>query len=220
MNFMFESVFAGTVTLSSLLLALLAALVCGVTVAVGACFRQKEHKSFFTALLLLPVVVGAVIVAVNGKVGTGIAIAGAFSLVRFRSAAGNARQITAVFLAMTAGLICGAGYPLPAILFSLVLSGILAGLSFLPVKEEMILRITVPETLNTNETFEPVLQEHCREWELVSVKTTNMGSLFRLQYRIALKNREAVRILIDELRCRNGNLEVLLSRAGEEGESL
>ena len=149
---------------------------------------HKSHytKSFVVTLALLPAVVCVVIMMVNGNVGAGVAVAGAFSLVRFRSVPGSAKEIGTIFLAMAAGLISGMGYLGYAVLFSLL------------VGAAMFL-------LNTS-------RFGMKKNELVSVKTTNMGSLFKLQYHITLIDTANKKEFIDALRCRNGNLEISVTR--------
>lgn len=163
-------------------------------------------------------VVCVVIMMVNGNVGAGVAVAGAFSLVRFRSVPGTAREIGAIFLAMGAGLICGMGYIAYAVLFSVVLSivsVIYSCFDFGIGKKSALyktLHITIPEDLDYTGVFEDLLNEYASKWELVQVKTTNMGSLFRLTYNLTLRTGVKEKELIDKLRCRNGNLEITVSK--------
>lgn len=199
------------------LLCLGAALLCGLIMAGAYVYRNRCTKSFLTALALLPAVVCVTILMVNGNVGTGVAVAGAFNLVRFRSAPGSAREISAVFLAMCAGLITGMGYLGFALLFTLILGGVMMLYDRLDFglgkkgKKDRMLHVTVPEDLDYKGVFDEVLGECCSSYELVQVKTTNLGSLFKLTYRLSLGGEENEKELIDKLRCRNGNLEVSLS---------
>lgn len=171
---------------------------------------------------MLPAIVETVILMVNGNVGTGIAVAGAFSLVRFRSAPGKARDIAAIFLSMTSGLACAAGYLAIAVIFSAIVGVLMVLISLVPLKAdaEYDLRITVPETLNFSEVFEEVMKEHCREYKLIEVKTTGMGSMYKLKYCVILKDVLKQKNLIDELRIRNGNLEISLCRSSIGSEEL
>ena len=181
-------------------------------------YHTRYTRSFVVTLALLPAVVCVVIMMVNGNVGTGVAVAGTFSLVRFRSAPGTAREICAIFLAMAAGLIAGMGYLGYAVLCTLVLGG--AELLFRMLSAEAdggaslykTLHITIPEDLDYSDVFDEPLREFTREYELTSVKTTNMGSLFRLTYNITLRDSRTEKSLIDRLRCRNGNLEITVSK--------
>jgi hypothetical protein len=169
-------------------------------------------------LALLPAVVSVVIMMVNGNVGAGVAVAGAFSLVRFRSVPGTAREIGTLFLAMAAGLICGMGYLGYAVLFSVVMGAAMMLLSRFDFGgargsfTEKVLRITIPEDLNYNEIFDDIFAQYTTQCDVLSVKTTNMGSLFRLQYQITLRDDSKEKEFIDALRCRNGNLEISIAR--------
>jgi len=163
-------------------------------------------------------VVCVVIMMVNGNLGAGVAVAGAFSLVRFRSVPGTAKEITMLFLAMGAGLIAGMGYLGFSILFTVVLCGacvLYSHLDFGTKKNGALyktLHITIPEDLDYTGVFESVLSGYCKDYELVQVRTTNMGSLFRLTYHLTLSDPAKEREMIDELRCRNGNLEITVSK--------
>lgn len=181
-------------------------------------YHTRYTRSFVVTLALLPAVVCVVIMMVNGNVGTGVAVAGTFSLVRFRSAPGTAREICAIFLAMAAGLIAGMGYLGYAVLCTLVLGGAELLFRMLSAKADggaslyKTLHITIPEDLDYSDVFDEPLREFTREYELTSVKTTNMGSLFRLTYNITLRDSRTEKPLIDRLRCRNGNLEITVSK--------
>lgn len=181
-------------------------------------YHTRYTRSFVVTLALLPAVVCVVIMMVNGNVGTGVAVAGTFSLVRFRSAPGTAREICAIFLAMAAGLIAGMGYLGYAVLCTLVLGGAELLFRMLSAKADggaslyKTLHITIPEDLDYSDVFDEPLREFTREYELTSVKTTNMGSLFRLTYNITLRDSRTEKSLIDLLRCRNGNLEITVSK--------
>ena len=181
-------------------------------------YHTRYTRSFVLTLALLPAVVCVVIMMVNGNVGTGVAVAGTFSLVRFRSAPGTAREICAIFLAMAAGLIAGMGYLGYAVLCTLVLGGAELLFRMLSAKADggaslyKTLHITIPEDLDYSDVFDEPLREFTREYELTSVKTTNMGSLFRLTYNITLRDSRTEKSLIDRLSCRNGNLEITVSK--------
>ena len=168
-----------------------------------------------TTLATLPAIVQSVIMMINGNIGAGVAVAGAFSLVRFRSAAGKGQEITAIFLAMTAGLAAGMGYLGLAVIFSLVMMAVFLVLQALHIGEhiqEREIRITVPETLDYENVFEEVLQQYTKSYELTEAKTTNMGSLYRLTYMARLLPGVSTRQMLDDLRVRNGNLEVSCGR--------
>lgn len=209
----FEGIFTtSTITVTNFLLCLLVSLAIGMFLAL---IYDRKHcsRSFSITLALLPAIVCIIILMVNGNVGAGVAVAGAFSLVRFRSVPGTAREIATLFLAMAAGLICGMGYLGFAILFSVVLGVVMVVLNrfaFPKKNPQKVLRITIPEDLNYNDVFDDILVSYTSTWELVSVKTSNMGSLFKLQYHVTLKDDTTEKAFIDALRCRNGNLEIAL----------
>ncbi len=222
MSNVFTSILANGLTVTTYLSCLFIAFACGAIVALAASFRSRVTKSYLISLILLPAIVATVIIMVNGSVGTGIAVAGAFSLVRFRSVPGKAKEIAGLFLTMSAGLTCAAGYVSVALLFTIITSAIMLIVSLIPItgEHEMELRITVPESLNYDEAFDDVLKKYTKHFRLFQVRTTNMGSLYRLDYRIVLKDQKQSREMIDELRCRNGNLEVRISVAPERVEDL
>lgn len=223
---MLESVFQGlfdtdmtsVISVTDFLLCMGCSLVIGLILALGYMYRSRYTRSFIVTLSLLPTVVCVVIMMVNGNVGAGVAVAGAFSLVRFRSVPGTAKEITMLFLAMGAGLIAGMGYLAFALLFTVImclLSIVYSHLDFGCRKNAetyKTLNITIPEDLDYTGVFEPVLSEYTSFCELVRVKTTNMGSLFRLTYNLTLRDASREKELIDKLRCRNGNLEITVSK--------
>lgn len=222
MNDLFASIItAGAgLTLKSYLVALATSLLCGLIVLLATSFKNNVTKSFAVTVLLLPAIVQTVIMMVNGNVGTGIAVAGAFSLVRFRSVPGKAREIASIFLAMTAGLASAAGYVGIAILFTAVISVIMLVFSLIPIKREREyeLHVTVPESLNFDGAFDPIFKEYARSSRLVKTKTSSMGSLYKLTYILDLKDCSRSKEMIDKIRERNGNLEISLCTAPEENE--
>lgn len=214
---LFENM-TSTITLTDFLLCIGTSLVIGLVLALSYMFKSRYTKSFIVTLSLLPSVVCVVIMMVNGNVGAGVAVAGAFSLVRFRSVPGNAKEITMLFLAMGAGLISGMGYVGFALLFTAIMCVACIAynsMDFGAKRNAAIyktLNITIPEDLDYTNVFESILQNYADRYELIKVKTTNMGSLFRLTYNLTLKNPEKEKEMIDALRCRNGNLEITVSR--------
>ena len=215
---LFDTDMTSVISVTDFLLCVGSALLIGLLFAGMYMYRTRYTKSFVVTLALLPAVVCVVIMMVNGNVGTGVAVAGAFSLVRFRSVPGTAREIGILFLAMGAGLIAGMGYLAYAFLFSLILSAavlVYSRLNFGGGKRCLLyktLHITIPEDLDYTGVFEELLDSYTSSWELVQVKTTNMGSLFRLTYNLTLKESRSEKELIDKLRCRNGNLEITVSK--------
>ena len=222
MSSIFSSVFTGSFSVGLYLLCLIAAGLCGVIAALSVSREGTASRSFLISLVVLPIIVTTVILMVNGNVGTGIAVAGAFSLVRFRSVAGKARDISAIFLVMTAGLACAAGYVAIAVLFSLVASGVMLLLSRVPMSCDRFaaLHITVPESLHFADAFDDLFDKYTKSRKLVRAKTSNMGSLYKLDYKIEMKDPSAVQEFLDELRCRNGNLEIAVLNNAEGGEEL
>ena len=224
LNTIFRGVFdsdvqaASNITIGDFILCLIISLLVGLLLAGTYTFKNRYTKSFLVTLAILPAVVCVVIMMVSGNIGTGVAVAGTFSLVRFRSVPGTAKEICAIFLAMCAGLIAGMGYLGYAVLFALILGGITMlynCINFGGRKAEeryKVLHITIPEDLDYTGVFDEVLTEYTQSHELQQVKTANMGSLFKLTYNIVLKNSEAEKELIDKLRCRNGNLEISVSQ--------
>ena len=215
---LFDTDLTTVIAPSDFLLCVFCALVIGLILAAFYMYRTRYTKSFVATLALLPAVVCVVIMMVNGNVGTGVAVAGAFSLVRFRSVPGSAKEIGAIFLAMGTGLIVGMGYLGYAFLCAIVLglaSALYARLDFGARKRAVLyktLHITIPEDLDYTDVFEPILKAYTSACELTQVKTTNMGSLFKLTYDLTLRNSDKEKEMIDQLRCRNGNLEISISR--------
>ncbi|MBQ9794334.1 MAG: DUF4956 domain-containing protein [Clostridia bacterium] len=222
MPFTFDSILDTNPMMNAYFIALAVSLVCGALTAFAASFRSYATKSFLVCLILLPMIVTTVIMMVNGNVGTGVAVMGAFSLVRFRSVPGKAKDIAAIFLTMTAGLACAAGYVAIAVVFTLLVCAVMVVLSFIPmgVQKVMDLTITVPETLHFHDAFADVFAKYTSSCRLVRTKTTNMGSLYKLFYKVRMKDRNQLQAFIDDLRIRNGNLEISLAEAEDNGEDL
>ena len=220
---MFDSIFSSVdatattqLALAPFMASVAAALGLGLALALIYCYRSRYTKSFVVTLATLPAIVAVVIMMVNGNLGAGVAVAGAFSLVRFRSVPGQARDIAFIFLAMAVGLVCGMGYLGYALLICAVLGGANLVLQLLDFggaqgRLDRTIRISVPEDLDFVGLFDEVLDRYATSHELVQVKTANMGSLYKLAYNVQLRDARCVRELIDDLRCRNGNLEIAVS---------
>ena len=214
----FDSDFTKVISVSDFLLCLCFSLFLGVVMALSYMYKTRYTKSFVITLAILPAVVCVVIMMVNGNVGTGVAVAGAFSLVRFRSVPGTAKEIGMLFLAMGAGLIAGMGYLGFALLFTLVMSAVFMLYNRLDLGSKKnaaaykTFKVVIPEDLDYTGVFEEIFAEYTTSCELMQVKTTNMGSMFRLTYDVVLKDPSKEKELIDKLRCRNGNLEINVSR--------
>ena len=217
---------AATVTLSTFCISMAAALVLGAVLALVFTYKSEFSKSFAVTLALLPAVVSVIILMVSGSLGAGVAVAGTFSLVRFRSAPGSAKEICAIFLAMAVGLACGMGYPGFAALFTVIMclvSFLYTRLGFGEGKNASLrrtLRVTVPEDLNYTDAFDDLFGKYASSVRLMQAKTTNLGSLNRLTYDITLKNAGSEKAMIDELRCRNGNLEISSALPVMDSEAL
>lgn len=203
-----------SVGIGNFILCMGAAIVVGLIIAAFYMYKSKPSRSFLTTLALLPAIVCVVILMVNGNIGTGVAVAGAFSLVRFRSVPGSAKEIGAIFLAMAAGIVTGTGYLAYALLFVVVIGlvGILLSKAHFGETRTLhcdkTMRITIPEDLDYTGVFDDLFAEYTSKHCLTNVKTTNMGSLFKLTYNLTLKDSSTEKEFIDKLRCRNGNLEI------------
>ncbi len=214
----FDSDYVTIISIFDFLMCLLTAIVIGIIMSVTYMHRTRYTKSFILTLGLLPAVVCVVIMMVNGNVGTGVAVAGAFSLVRFRSVPGTAKEICTLFLAMGAGLITGMGYLGFALLYSVIMCLALflySSIDFSKNKSFELYKtmtITIPEDLNYSEIFDDIFEEFTSTYNLIRVKTSNMGSMFKLTYDITLKKDVLEKDMIDMLRCRNGNLEICISK--------
>ena len=212
----FDSSATSIISVKNFLICVGLSLLLGAVMALSYTYKTRYTKSFLLALATLPAVVCVVIMMVNGNIGTGVAVAGAFSLVRFRSAPGTAKEIGMIFLAMSAGLIAGMGYLGYAVLFTLILCLVSMLYSAIDFGEKRTSRyktmsVTIPEDLNYTEVFDDILNKYTDKYELKKVKTTNMGSMFRLTYDVSLKDRSLEKEMIDALRVRNGNLEISIS---------
>lgn len=225
----FSSVYnSGTdsVTFSVFLLLTGASLLLGALYAFVYSRHNPSSKGFAVTLATLPAVVSTVILMVNGSVGAGVAVAGAFSLIRFRSAPGTGKEITAVFTVMALGLACGMGCPGLAALFCLIMSmtELLYSRSRFGEDRSLELRktltVTIPENLEYAEVFDDIFEQYTSESKMLRVKTTGLGSLNRLSYEITLRKKGTEKALIDAIRCRNGNLEISLSARSEAREEL
>ena len=203
------------ITTGTFALCTLVSLVTGVFISFIFCYRQEKTKSFATTMALLPVIVQVIMMLVNGNLGTGVAVAGAFSLVRFRSMQGNAKDILGIFLSMAVGLATGTDHLLLAGIFTIIVCAATLVYNFVPVgiddNCEKVLTITIPESLDYGDVFDDIFDKFTTKAKLEQVKTTNMGSLFKLRYNIIIKKGMSEKELLDELRVRNGNLEIICS---------
>lgn len=221
---MLNSIITNTFTIESFLICIACSLIMGGIIAGLHSFFNSSTKGFTITIALLPAIVQMVIMIVNGNLGTGVAVMGAFSLIRFRSVPGNAKEISSIFMAMAVGLATGMGYVAIAVIFVIIIGGINALYNvthiYEPRQQEKELRITIPEGLDYMGIFDDLFDQFTTKQELIKVKTTNMGSLYKLSYRIKLKNPAQEKALIDQLRCRNGNLEIICGKVSYGSEEL
>lgn len=214
---MLESIITGTeITLEAFFICTAASLLLGLGIALLCMYKSSYTQSFVITLAMLPAVVQVIIMLVNGNIGTGVAVAGAFGLVRFRSTPGTAKEIGMIFLAMAIGLADGMGYVILAALFFLVMTAFVLVLSRLRFgcgdENERELKITIPENLDYEGLFDDLFQRYARSVRLEKVKTSNMGTLYELDYRVVMKSGGVPKEFLDELRCRNGNLNIVCGR--------
>lgn len=222
---MFTSILTGnSLDLTEAIICMAVSLVLGLFISVLYMYTGACSKNFAITLALLPVLVQMVIMLVNGNVGTGIAILGAFGLVRFRSIPGSSKEIVSVFFAMAIGLATGTG-----LIWFAVMCTVVIGLFFLilcktnygeSVGKERDLKVTVPENLEYVGLFDDIFNQYTSKHFLESVKTTNLGSMFELRYKITLKNDVEEKKMIDEIRCRNGNLTIMCGRQSTQKDIL
>lgn len=223
---MLESVLTETVntgiTMGQFLLCTITSVMLGAVLAAVHTYRNQYSRSFILTLVLLPVMVQTVIMLVNGNLGTGVAVMGAFSLVRFRSLPGNAREIGSIFLAMALGLAAGMGYLGTAMLLMIVSGGITILFISLPAGRagRKELKITIPENLDYSGIFDDIFAKYTKKSELVRVRTVNMGSLYELCYQVDLKSEFIEKNMLDEIRCRNGNLTIVCGRLPDGRDEL
>lgn len=214
----------GTVSLPGFLVCLAVSLILGAVIAVSYTYRTSYSKSFVVTLATIPAIVCVIILMVSGSLGASVAVAGTFSLIRFRSAPGTAKEIGALLLASAVGIACGMGYPLFAAIFAVVLCAVdlfYRAIRFGERKNDLLcktLKITVPEDLDYGTVLTEPFRKYTTEYTLIRVKTTNLGSLNRLTYNITLRDASMEKELLDELRTRNGNLEISISLQSVENE--
>ena len=223
---LFDTDMTATIGVDAFLLCIGSSLLIGIILAMGYMRYARCSKSYLITLSILPAIVCVVIMMVNGNIGTGLAVAGAFTLVRFRSAPGTAREITMLFLAMATGLLTGMGYIGYGFIFAVLMSIVIAvynhvdfGLQKKALRYKTI-RIMIPEDLDYSNVFDKVFEVYKDAYELVRVKTLNMGSMFRLTYNLTMKKDANEKEMLDMLRCRNGNLEITISKQETSVEEL
>lgn len=224
---MFDSLFKdGILSTADIFISLGVSLIVGIIFTFMCYYKTKSTKGFLVTASLIPFAVTLIIILVNGNIGTGVAIAGAFGLVRFRSAPGTAKEICIIFISMAGGLAFGMGYILYGIIFMIIAGLALMLYSKINIWEtkvdscEKILRVTIPEELDYNEIFDDLFSKYTAKHEVLKVKSINMGSMFKVYYQIKLLDIKMEKSMIDEIRTRNGNLEVSVERIDFEKSEL
>lgn len=223
---MFDSIYTSIVMPTQFFIMTGAALLSGVIFAWLMSFKIHSKKRFFIVTSILPFTVAAVITFVNGNIGAGVAIGGAFGLIRFRSAQGSADELAAVLIAMASGIAFGMGYVGYGVVILIGMAILFFLLSLLPIFEhvdhdqEKMLRITIPESLEYSGTFDDIFNHYLKRYENAGVKTTGMGSMFRLSFKVCMKDPTEEKAFIDELRTKNGNLEIALLPYVEQSNQL
>lgn len=226
---MFDSILStsqGTLSMQLEGVCLGSAFLMGIVIAIvfAMTSKAKTSRGFIISLVVLPALVQSIIVMVNGNLGTGVAILGAFSLVRFRSIPGNSKDISTIFFTMVVGLACGMGYITYAAFITIITCVIMLLVNYAPFKtrgeRSMALKITIYEDLDYTTIFDEIFSEYLKSYEKVFVKTTNMGSMYQLNYLIEMKDPKKEKEFIDALRCKNGNLNIQCGSAESPAEQL
>ena len=215
---MFNSIFAGGATVISILIMLAAAAALGILNSLVFSFRTIQSKSFAVMLALLPIVSAVIIFTVNDNLGVGVAVAGAFTLVRFRSVAGNGREMLAIFASMAIGMLLGMGYIAFAVLVfaSVAVLFLIVTITGLGERHEVrTLKIRIPEDLDYDGLFDDVFDRYTTMHQLEKVRTVNMGTMYELTYSVSFRDLSKSKQMIDEIRVRNGNLNVSIGSYGE-----
>ncbi len=220
---LFSSGVSETLSLGKTLLILVSALGLGLVISqVYIATHKKEGyiSSFTVALIMLPAIISIIILLIGDNVARAFSLAGAFSLIRFRSAPGDPKDIAYVFFTLAVGLACGMGYVGYAALFAVILGSVMLIINKIdyarPSNASMLLKVTVPENMNYQSLFDDILGQYTDSWHMKQVKTTDFGSLFSVVYRIEMKKERSQKDFMDEIRCRNGNLDISLTMAGSE----
>lgn len=223
LNSVLSGASAASVSISEFFICMAVSLVLGAALAWVHTYKNRATCNFILTLVLLPAIVQTVIMLVNGNLGTGVAVMGAFSLVRFRSAPGNSREIASVFLAMAVGLATGMGYLTVATVLLVVVGCVtllVVNMPKLAANAEKELKVTIPENLDYSGIFDDIFHQYTSWAKLLKVRTVNMGSLYELQYHVALKDEKAEKEFLDCIRCRNGNLNLVCGRVPSGREEL
>lgn len=217
---MFNTVFSAGIDAKSFILVMVAGAVLGIVMSLVFMYKNRHTSSFAIALALIPITVAIVIMMVNGNIGAGVAVAGAFALIRFRSIPGSAKEIAAIFIQMAIGISLGMGYIMVSAAFAViaaVLVLVLTGINFGKMRcMNKVLKITLPENYDFDGLFDDIFKKYTKSAVLDKVKSTNMGTLYDLTYTVELLNDCKIKPFLDEIRTRNGNLNVSISSISEE----
>ena len=220
----FESANNATISLGDCIICIGVAILLGIIISLTHKFTTKSTPNFLLTLAILPVLVQVVILLINGNLGTSLAVAGAFSLIRFRSMPGNSKEIISVFWAMTIGLALGMGYVAYSVIVTIIVSVLFVVFSKIVENSsdnlKRKLKVVIPENLDYEEVFNDIFEKYTDKCELQKVKTTNMGSMYELSYFVTLKKGKKAKELMDDIRVRNGNMLVMVERAIVEEEVL
>lgn len=212
-----------TLTLPSVLLILFSALILGALIGLVYIWTQKKNgadTSLSISLIMVPAVVAVIVMLVGNSYARAFTLAGAFSIVRYRSLPATPKDISYVFMSLAIGLGCGIGYvgysALFCVIFILVMLIIsVTGFGY-PKKREMQLKVVIPENLNFEGLLDDIMESDTAYWRLAKVKTSDFGTMFELIYRLKLKNNVETKAFLDKIRCRNGNLNIVITYAADE----
>lgn len=224
---MFTSILTGvegSLTVQNAVLCMAVSLLLGILISAAYGIQGTCSKNFMVTLVLLPVLVQMIIMLVNGNLGTSVAVLGAFSLVRFRSVPGSSKEMAVIFFAMAVGLATGMGFLSFAVLMTAIIGGVFLLLEKIRFgeskRERKDLRVTIAEHLDYTEIFDDIFRQYTDQCDLQRVKTTNLGSMYELEYHIVLKDLRREKEMLDAIRCRNGNLTVICGRRAAIQEEL
>ena len=220
---MLNSILSDPITITQILICMGCALAGGILTALAFMYKSRSSKSFSMTLALLPIAMCLVVMMINGNLGVAVAVAGGFALVKFRSAPGTAREICAIFLDMTLGVILGQGYILLAGIFLviiIVMVLLLTGIRFGERRHEKILKITIPEDYDYTNLFDDIFEKYSCKAEIEKIKTTNMGSLIDVTYRLSVPTENISKNMLDELRARNANLSIMITNSDYKNDTM
>lgn len=223
MNEIFNTILANTaadITVKSAVITMVMALIFGAAVAFTYYKTQEENlyqESMGITLFMLPVILSVIILFIGSNIARAFSLAGTLSIIRFRSAPGDAKDIGFIFFDIAAGLACGVGLYAYGALFIIILCAALfvvkKGNLFKTKNVQKTLKITIPEDLNYQGVFDDILDKYTKKHTLTKIKTTDLGSLFELCYSVSMDQNQNEQEFLNELRCRNGNLNIILAVA-------